>query len=43
MAIFEGYERRIQQITPFLAKYGIASLEEAEKVCMGKALTFGKL
>jgi hypothetical protein len=36
MALFEGYERRIKQITPFLAKYGISSLEEAEKVCIGK-------
>ena len=38
MAIFEGYERRIQQITPFLAQYGISSLEEAEKVCIGKGV-----
>ena len=38
MTIFEGYERRIQQITPFLKKYGIASLEEAEKICMGKGV-----
>jgi len=43
MAIFEGYERRIQQITPFLAKYGIASLEEAEKVCMGKGIDVRKI
>jgi hypothetical protein len=38
MALFEGYERRIKQITPFLAKYGISSLEEAEKVCLGKGV-----
>jgi len=43
MAIFEGYERRIQQITPFLAKYGIASLEDAEKVCMGKGVDVRKI
>lgn len=43
MAIFEGYERRIQQITPFLAKYGIASLEEAEKMCMGKGVDVRKI
>ncbi|MEN6507944.1 MAG: GGGtGRT protein [Smithella sp.] len=43
MAIFEGYERRIQQITPFLAKYGIASLEDAEKVCMGKGIDVRKI
>ena len=33
MALFEGYERRIGQITPALAKYGIASLEAAAEVC----------
>ncbi|MGL5032004.1 MAG: GGGtGRT protein [Aeromonas sp.] len=34
MALFEGYERRIAQITPFLANYDIASLESAEKICL---------
>ncbi|HLZ20197.1 MAG TPA: GGGtGRT protein [Smithellaceae bacterium] len=43
MALFEGYERRIQQITPFLAKYGITSLEEAEKVCLGKGVDVRKI
>ncbi len=43
MALFEGYERRINQITPFLAKYGIASLEEAEKVCQGKGVDIRKI
>ena len=43
MVIFEGYERRIKQITPFLAKYGIASLEDAEKVCMGKGVDVRKI
>jgi hypothetical protein len=43
MALFEGYERRIKQITPFLAKYGISSLEEAEKVCMGKGVDVRKI
>ena len=33
MALFEGYERRIGQITPVLEKYGIASLEEAKEIC----------
>ncbi|SHK34900.1 GGGtGRT protein [Clostridium cavendishii DSM 21758] len=32
MPLFESYERRIDQITPVLAKYGIASIEEARKV-----------
>lgn len=33
MAIFEGYERRIDQIMATLNSYGIASLEEAKKIC----------
>ena len=33
MSIFEGYERRIGQITPVLEQYGMTSLEDAEKVC----------
>ena len=43
MALFEGYERRIKQITPFLAKYGISSLEEAEKVCIEKGVDVRKI
>lgn len=34
MALFEGYERRIAQITQFLAGNGIASLDEAELLCL---------
>lgn len=33
MSLFESYERRIDQITPVLAQYGIGSLEEARKIC----------
>lgn len=33
MALFESYDRRIDQITPVLAKYGMKSLEEAKGVC----------
>jgi len=33
MALFESYERRIDQITPVLKKYGLGSLEEARKLC----------
>ncbi len=33
MALFESYERRIDQINAALAKYGIGSIEEAKKVC----------
>ncbi len=43
MALFEGYERRIKQITPFLAQYGISSLEEAEKVCLEKGVYVRKI
>ncbi|MCM1183507.1 MAG: GGGtGRT protein [Roseburia sp.] len=32
MALFESYERRIDKITEVLKSYGIASLEEAEKI-----------
>ena len=32
MALFESYERRIKQINEALNKYGIASIEEAEKI-----------
>jgi len=33
MALFESYERRIDQIIPVLMEYGIKSLEEAKQVC----------
>ena len=38
MVTFEGYERRITQIQALLDQYGIASLEEAEKICKAKGL-----
>ena len=33
MALFEGYERRIEHITEVLKEYGIESIEEAKKIC----------
>lgn len=33
MALFESYDRRINQITPVLEKYGMHSLDEAKAVC----------
>ncbi len=38
MPLFESYERRIDQINATLAKYGIASIEEAKKICDDKGL-----
>ena len=38
MALFEGYERRIAQINKCLNDNGIASIEEAEKICKDKGL-----
>ncbi len=32
MALFEGYERRVDKITKVLNSYGIASIEEAKKI-----------
>ncbi len=36
MALFESYERRINQITPVLDKYGFNSIEECRKLCKSK-------
>lgn len=35
---FEGYERRIDKINGVLAEKGIASLEDAEKICLDKGV-----
>jgi hypothetical protein len=43
MALFEGYERRIAQINPVLKKYGIATIEEAERICKDKELDVYKI
>ena len=40
MALFESYERRIDKINSVLSSYGIASLEEAEKITKMQALTY---
>ena len=36
MSLFESYERRIDQITPVLEKYGIKDLEDAKQICLDK-------
>jgi len=38
MALFEGYERRIDKINSVLKANGIASLEEAKKICEEKGI-----
>ncbi len=38
MALFEGYERRIDKINAFLKGIGISSIEEAKKVCDEKGI-----
>ena len=43
MALFESYERRINQILPLLKKYGINSVEECADVCASKGLDVGDM
>ena len=43
MALFESYERRIGQITPFLELFGIRSCQDAQEVCKEKGLDIYKL
>ena len=38
MALFESYERRIEQINKVLSQYNISSIEEAEKITKDKGL-----
>ncbi|WP_416326596.1 GGGtGRT protein [[Eubacterium] hominis] len=38
MALFEGYERRIDKINEVLNSYGISSVEEAKKLCDDKGV-----
>ena len=38
MALFESYERRIDQINAELKKHGIGSIEEAKKICDDKGI-----
>lgn len=43
MAMFEGYERRIDQIMVVLKSQGIESLEEAKKICDDKGIDVQKI
>ncbi len=38
MALFEGFDRRINQITPLLERYGVNSIEHAQEICTAKGL-----
>ncbi len=38
MALFESYERRIDQVNAVLNKNGISSLDEAKKICEAKGI-----
>ncbi len=38
MALFEGYERRIENINKVVKEYGMAAVEDAQKVCQEKGL-----
>lgn len=41
--LFESYDRRIKQITKVLGNYGIASLEEAKKICDDKKINISEI
>lgn len=43
MVSFEGYERRISQVAAFLSAHGIASLEAAEQICLGRGVDVRKI
>ncbi|MBQ3864651.1 MAG: GGGtGRT protein [Clostridia bacterium] len=43
MVTFEGYERRIDKINGVIKEYGIASLEEADKICKDKGIDVGAI
>ena len=38
MSLFEGYERRIDKINEVCKQYGLASIEDAKKVCDEKGI-----
>ena len=41
--LFEGYDRRIEKITPVLAKYGFSKIEETRDFCLRKGIDVEKL
>ena len=43
MALFEGYERRIEKINGVLKEYGISSVEECREICLAKGVDCDKI
>ena len=43
MALFEGYERRIDKINGVLKEYGISSVEECRDICLAKGVDCDKI
>ncbi len=43
MALFEGYERRIDKINGVLKEYGISSIEECKDICLSKGVDCDKI
>lgn len=43
MELFEGYERRIDNITAVMQKYGYSSLDEVKKACTDKGLAVDEI
>ena len=41
--LFEGYDRRIEKITPVLAKYGFSKIEDTRDFCLSKGVDVEKL
>ena len=43
MALFEGYERRIDKIQETLKAYGFNSIEETRDLCLSKGVDVDKI
>ncbi len=43
MALFEGYDRRIGQITSVLKQYGMETVEDAKAVCDEKGVDVSRI
>ena len=43
MALFEGYERRVDKITKVLKEYGISSIEECKEICLEQGVDCVKI